>query len=64
MSILAKEACDKCEYPVCIIYRILPCSLTSTHRLVKGGEEEKSKIVLAAIENKLPYLHRLVTLPN
>ena len=35
----------------------LPC------RLVKGEEEDKCKIVLAAIEAKLPYLHRLVCEP-
>ena len=32
-------------------------------RLVKGEEEDKCKIVLAAIEAKLPYLHRLVCEP-
>jgi hypothetical protein len=33
---------------------------SSLCRLVKGEEEEKCKIVIAAIEAKLPYLHRLV----
>ena len=33
---------------------------SSTCRLVKGGEDDKCKLVIAAIEAKLPYLHRLV----
>ena len=37
---------------------------SSTYRLIKSDEEDKSKLVLAAIETKLPHLHRLVTCPS
>ena len=49
-----------CSVPVggCADIEHVPCSLE--RRLVKSGETESAKAVLAAVETKVPYLHRFV----
>ena len=34
------------------------CVCDAIPRLIKGGEEEKSKVVFLAVETMLPFLHR------